>query len=122
MNFATLDAERKMIKGDHKFYKILIREFIKFSSSEGLRRVQNLQMNVARTVVTIVSSSKRNRLQAEVVPNSRMPTDALRSFAESMKATTKIITLGDIPEESRGGDEEFYMLMLDGYFLDTPSI
>jgi hypothetical protein len=79
-------------------------------------------MNVARTVVTIVSSSKRNREQAEVVPNSRMPTDALRSFAESMNAASKIITLGDIPEESRGGDEEFYMLMLDGYFLDTPSI
>jgi hypothetical protein len=66
-------------------------------------------MNVARTVVTIISSSKRN--QAETEPNSRLPAAALMSFSESMK---KIFTIRDIPKESRAGDEEFYMLMLDG--------
>jgi hypothetical protein len=66
-------------------------------------------MNVARTVVTIVSSSKRYQAQAE--PNSRTPAAALMSFTESMK---KIFTIGDIPKESKVGDEEFYMLMLDG--------
>ncbi len=70
-------------------------------------------MNVARTVVTIVSSSKRN--QAEVEINPRIPVVARKSsFLESMKMITKIITLDDIPKESRAGDEEFYMLMLDG--------
>ena len=68
-------------------------------------------MNVARTVVTIVSSSKRT--QAEVEPISRFPAAALRPFSGSIK-TTQIFTLADIPKESRAGDEEFYMLMLDG--------
>ncbi len=71
-------------------------------------------MNVARTVVTIVSSSKRTHAEVEQI--SRFPAAALRSFSESIKNTqiSQIFTLGDIPKESRAGDEEFYMLMLDG--------
>ncbi len=67
-------------------------------------------MNVARTVVTIVSSSKRTQVGSEP-EGSRIPAAALLSFTESMK---KIFTLGDIPKEARAGDEEFHMLMLDG--------
>ncbi len=69
-------------------------------------------MNVVRTVVTTVSKSRSIQSQSEDCIETQEKTDeSIIAFSESMKA---VFSLEEIRDESRLGDQELDMLMLDG--------
>ena len=69
-------------------------------------------MNIARTVVSVVSRSKQTQSNSE--PSTRNPTTGLVSFTDSTESINQVFSLRDIAKEHRVGDQECEMLMLDG--------
>jgi hypothetical protein len=70
-------------------------------------------MNIARTVVSIVSSTKQTQSNHQE-PSTRNPATGLLSFTDSAESINQIFSLRDIAKEHRVGDQECEMLMLDG--------
>ncbi len=69
-------------------------------------------MNIARTVVSVVSKSKQTQMNTE--PSTRNPATGLVSFTDSAESINQIFSLRDIAKEHKVGDQECEMLMLDG--------